>query len=78
MWIDADNERWFDTPVTIDFQGWKRLTIACRTPQRDPHDGIKDGDGRPNPDQVRGLALVVEGRGTRPSTILVDALRAHD
>jgi hypothetical protein len=78
MWIDRDNERWLDTPIKIDFQGWRRITIACRTPQRDLNDGIKDGDGRPNPDRVRGLAFAVEAQGRRPSTLLVDAFSAHE
>jgi hypothetical protein len=78
MWIDEDSERWLDTPIRIDFQGWRRITIACRTPQRDPNDGIRNGDGRPNPSRVRGLAFAVEAQGNRPATILVDALSAHE
>ncbi|MBT7303859.1 MAG: hypothetical protein HN849_30285, partial [Victivallales bacterium] len=60
------------------FRGWQRITIASRTPQRDPHDGIKDGDARPNPDRVRGLALAMVGKGARASTILIDAVIAHE
>lgn len=78
MWIDQDNERWLDTPVKIDFQGWRRIVITCRTPQRDPNDGIRDGDGRPNPDRVRGLAFAIEAAEMHPATILVDALSAHE
>ncbi len=78
MWIDPDKERWLDTPVTVDFQGWRRITIACQTPQRDPNDGIRDGDGRPNPDRIHGLAFAVEAAEMRPANILVDALSAHE
>ncbi|MBT3292293.1 MAG: hypothetical protein HN380_33535, partial [Victivallales bacterium] len=77
MWIDQDGERWHDDAITLDFKGWRRITIASQTPQRDPHDGIKDGDARPNPDRVRGLAFAMVAKSAKTSAILIDAVSAH-
>ncbi|MBT4823357.1 MAG: hypothetical protein HON70_47075 [Lentisphaerae bacterium] len=78
MMIDADGERWLDEPVTVDFRGWKRIVFSPRAPQRDPHDGIADGDGRPNPNQLGGLAFAVVKGSERGSTLLIDAVAVHE
>lgn len=78
MLIDKDGERWFDEPVPIRFKGWQRIIFSPKAVQRDPFDGIKDGDGRPNPDRLAGLAFVMTSENRNVSTIIVDRVTAHE
>ena len=78
MLIDKDGERWLDEPVLISFRGWRRIVFSPKTTQRDPHDGIEDGDGRPNPEQLAGLAFAMVAGGESAATIIVDAVAAHE
>jgi len=77
MLIDRDGERRLDDPIHVNFNGWRRIVFSSKAVQRDPFDGIKDGDGRPNPDQVAGLAFAVVASGENASTIIIDAITAH-
>jgi len=77
MLIDVDGERWFDEGIPLDFKGWKRVVFSARHLQRDPHDGIDDGDARPNPDKVAGVAFVMVSKGGKNATVIVDGLTAH-
>lgn len=74
MLIDEDGERWFDEPIRIDFKGWRDVRLDLRHLQRDPFDGIKSGDGRPNPIKVAGLAFAVNVRDSSPVTLVIDHL----
>jgi len=78
MLIDKDGERWLDEPVPIRFRGWKRIIFSPRAVQRDPYDGIKNGDGRPNPDRLAGLAFAMTSNSRKVSTILLDRIEAHE
>jgi hypothetical protein len=77
MLIDSDGERWFDEAVLLDFRGWKRIVFSARCLQRDPHDGVGNGDTQPNPDKVAGVAFVMVSKGAENSSVIVDGLAAH-
>jgi hypothetical protein len=75
MLVDADGERWFDEHVTIDFKGWREIRFDLQHLQRDPFDGVGDGDGRPDLRKVAGLAFTVNSRHASPVQLIIDDLR---
>jgi hypothetical protein len=77
MLIDKDGERWYDAAVKSDFRGWRRIVFSPKTVQRDPYDGISDGDGRPNTDRIKGLAFVVNSEHERNTEVVVDSISSH-
>jgi len=75
MLIDTDGERWFDEQIQIDFEGWREIRFDLQHLQRDPSDGITNGDGRPNLEKVAGLAFTVLSANDKPTRLVTDALR---
>jgi len=71
MLIDRDGERWFDRSTRMQNPGWEKILFNLKGLTRDQFDGIKDGDGKHNPDMTQGLALVLVTEDGRACDIIL-------
>lgn len=77
MLIDKDGERWLDRSARMKEPGWEKMLFNLKGLTRDPYDGIKDGDGKHNPDMTKGLALVLVTDNGRACDINIDEIRVY-